>query len=762
VYPQQKPYLHLDRQEYYGGDMIHVKAYLLNGLNHYPDTLSTNLYVELISPSKTRVEIKRFQMFQGFGIGDFHLSDTLPEGLYQIRAYTSWMKNFDPGFFFVKNFPIVNPAYSLRISPRQARENRKELTEREKLSEDIDLQFMPEGGDLVTGLTSTVGFKAVNPLGKGVDIDGRIVDEKGLTVTEFRAFHKGIGRFSLRPEKDKSYSALVKSGDRELRFPLPKPLETGLVMSAEIRSGQVEISLNRNGMPTADKTANEVIVVAQVGGQIYFREIVTLVEGSHQMKIEKRFFPSGIIQITAFSGRGIPLAERLIFNNRFDAMYIRMVASDTSIDDSRKILLRIFTNDASNNPLTANLSLAVTREKATTLPVNSDNMVSHLLLASDLKGFVEDPWEYFRDKSPVMEQALDNLMLTQGWRRFDWTKILAGEFPQVKYHEERGIAIYGQVQRNFFGLPLKDCKVQLSILNAYNDVFSQFTNEKGYFLFENMVYFDTISVKIEAWRRNGRKNLVIVVPDEEVTREMPMEGDYSLITESDRDKKAYRQEKYEKARVDYKKEQEELREQSKNELHGIYLEPDFVLRSKDFPMGSHTILDVMKGRIPGVNIYGDRVVIRGPTSLIGPSTPLYLIDGVPTYDVEMVKSIPVEQIDRVEVLKGPSAAIYGMRGANGVIAIYTKRGQYIRRGVIEFDMLGYSTPRTFYRPRYTPVDEPERNYTLVWEPVIITSPEGHATVVIDKPAIEGDYRFVIEGVSYMGHVGSHEEILGNQ
>jgi TonB-dependent SusC/RagA subfamily outer membrane receptor len=179
-------------------------------------------------------------------------------------------------------------------------------------------------------------------------------------------------------------------------------------------------------------------------------------------------------------------------------------------------------------------------------------------------------------------------------------------------------------------------------------------------------------------------------------------------------------------------------------------------------MGSHTILDVMKGRIPGVNIYGDRVVIRGPTSLIGPSTPLYLIDGVPTYDVEMVKSIPVEQIDRVEVLKGPSAAIYGMRGANGVIAIYTKRGQYIRRGVIEFDMLGYSTPRTFYRPRYTPVDEPERNYTLVWEPVIITSPEGHATVVIDKPAIEGDYRFVIEGVSYMGHVGSHEEILGNQ
>jgi TonB-dependent SusC/RagA subfamily outer membrane receptor len=128
----------------------------------------------------------------------------------------------------------------------------------------------------------------------------------------------------------------------------------------------------------------------------------------------------------------------------------------------------------------------------------------------------------------------------------------------------------------------------------------------------------------------------------------------------------------------------------------------------------------------------------------------------------MVKSIPVEQIDRVEVLKGPSAAIYGMRGANGVIAIYTKRGQYIRRGVIEFDMLGYSAPKTFYQPRYDAANEPGRNYTLIWAPQILTSESGTATLVIDKPGVEGDYRFVIEGISYMGHAGSFSEVFGNQ
>ncbi len=762
VYPQQKPYLHLDRSAYYGGDVIRFKAYLVNALNHQPDTLSTNLYVELISPGQTRVEIKRLQMFRGFGSGDFTLSDTLPEGLYQIRAWTNWMKNFDPDYFFVKNFPIVNPAYRLRISPREARDNRKALDERVKQADEADLQFMPEGGDLVAGIACTVGFKAVNPFGRGVDVSGSVVDDKGQAVAEFKSFYKGIGRFVLTPEKGKRYTAVVRSGDRDMRFPLPEVLETGLVMHIENHGGEVLVSLQRQAPETADKTANEVIVVAQLGGRIYFREIVTLEQGSARLRIEKRFFPSGILQVTAFSGRGVPLAERLVFNNRFDAMHIGMSASDTSIDNQRRIMLRVRATDASNNPLVANLSLSVAREKSDMPPTNNDNIVSHLLLTSDLKGYVEDPWNYFSERTAFMEQALDNLMLTQGWRRFDWSKILQDEYPVVKYHEERGIAVYGQIQRNFFAIPLKDCKVQLSILNSFNDVFTQYSNEKGYFLFDNMVYFDTISVKIEAWRRNGRRNVVIAVAGEEMMEAAPMKGDYSLITESERDRKTYRLEKYAKAQEAYDREQEELKEQRKNELHGIYNEPDFVLRSKDFPAGSHTILDVMKGRIPGVNIFGDKVIIRGPNSLMGPSTPLYLIDGVPTYDVEMVKSIPVEQIDRVEVLKGPSAAIYGMRGANGVIAIYTKRGQYMRRGVIEFDMLGYSAPKTFYQPRYDAASEPGRNYTLVWVPEIITSDAGTATLVIDKPGVEGDYRFVIEGISYMGHAGTFTEVVGNQ
>ena len=762
VYQQQKVYLHLDREGYRGGENMWVKAYLVNGMNHLPDTLSTNLYVELISPFLTRVEIKRFQMFRGFGLGDFHLSDTLPEGLYQIRAYTNWMQNFDSRYYFEKNFRVVNPAYSKLISPRQAKVNQKEIENREKLANDIDLQFMAEGGDLVYGLESTVAFKAINQLGKGVEIKGDIVDDQGNRVTSFASHFKGIGRFTLTPVKERKYFAVVNQGDLQLRVALSRPVETGVVMHGENAPGIIRVSLQSNKPVSSDRTANEIILVGQIGGRIYYHDILTPEKGTAQTTIRKFLFPSGIMQLTAFSGRGVPLAERLFFVNRQDHMRIRFSASDSTTDEGTKLVFSIRTTDKSNIPLFTNLSLSFTRENSPQSAVNKENMISSLLLTSDLKGFIEDPDDYFSDNSPFLREALDNLMLTNGWRRFNWSEILAGKFPEIKYHEERGITVYGQITREFFNIPLKNCKVQMSILNYYNDVYTQLSSDKGYFMFDSLVYYDTLNVKIEAWRPSGRRNLIIVLPEEKVNEVNGFQGDYSLITESERDNKLYRLEKAIESKETFAKEQAQLKEESKDQPHGLYNEPDFVLRSKDIPKGSPDILEVIKGRIAGLNVYGDQILIRGPSSIMGSNQPLFLIDGMPTHDVEAIKSIPVEDIDRVEVLKGPSAAIYGMQGANGVVAVYTKRGHYVRRGVIEFDMLGYCKPREFYQPKYLPKNEPQTNYTVYWQPVIVTNSDGKASVIIDKPQTKGDYRVTIEGISYEGHVGSINEVLSNE
>ncbi len=214
------------------------------------------------------------------------------------------------------------------------------------------------------------------------------------------------------------------------------------------------------------------------------------------------------------------------------------------------------------------MSLSVTREKSDPPVNNNDNIVSNFLLSSDLKGFIEDPYEYFSDNSPFHQQALDNLMLTNGWRRFDWASILAGEYPEIKYHEERGIAIFGQITFDFFNIPLKNCKVQLSILSSYNDVFTQITNDKGYFLFENLVYYDTVKVKIEAWRQTGRRNLLIVLPEDKINEIRKFQGDYSLVTQSERDNKAYRIERSEETKIALEKEKKD--KENSNQVRGIY------------------------------------------------------------------------------------------------------------------------------------------------------------------------------------------------
>jgi TonB-dependent SusC/RagA subfamily outer membrane receptor len=762
LYPQQKVFLHLDKDIYRGGDDMWIKAYLISGLDHLPDTISTNLYVELISPFQTRVEIKRFQMFTGYGIGDFKLSDTLPEGLYQIRAFTNWMQNFDAAFYFERNFQLINPGYRKIISPKQARINKKEIDNREQMAGDIDLQFMPEGGYMVDGIESVVAFKAINRLGKGVDTEGTIIDDKGNTVISFKSFFKGIGTFIMKPEKGKKYFAVTRNGDKDMRTPLPLPLETGLVMHAEDYPNKVSLRLISNKIPTADPTANELILVGQVGGRFYYKELVRLENGKAELEIPKAGIPGGIMQVTAFSGRGEPLSERLVFVHSLEYMKINISASDTLTDEGKKIVLYIQTTDGNNNPLEANLSLAVTRQLPAQSPVDHDNILSNLILSSDLKGYVEDPLEYFESQSPGTLKALDNLMLTQGWRRFDWNKILAGEYPKIDYYEERGLTVFGKVTHDFFNIPLKNCLVRLSVMDAYNDVFTQSSSKNGTFLFENMVYYDTVSIKIEAFRPSGRRNLLIILPEEKENNVVGQQGDFSLTTLSERDNKAYRLEQAEKSQQAYQKEQERLKEERKNELTGIYGEPDAILRSEDLPKGNNNILEALKGRIPGVQVNGDQVLIRGRSTIYGSSQPLFLLDGMPVNDVGIIRAIPLEDIERVEVLKGPSASIYGMRGANGVIAVYTKRGHFMVRGMIEFDMLGYNTPREFYQPKYKPGQEPPGNYTLLWKPVIITSSAGKARVIFDKPLIHDNYLFNIQGISYVGHVGFAESLIFNQ
>ena len=756
--PQQKVYLHLNKPSYSAGENIWFKAYIINAVTHMPDTMSTNLYVELINSGEVISQIKRIKITHGFGYGDILLKDTVPEGLYQIRAYTNWMRNFSKDYYFTHNFLVKNQEFKKLITKREANINKRKIRHAKKKAASFDLQFFPEGGYLVDGLESVVGFKAVNTYGRSVKVRGDIYDSGKNKITSFSSFHGGMGAFYLTPEYKMNYYAIVSSEKvKNVKVELPKPLQTGVVLTVD-NSGDkyISIELKSNRPETKDRMANEIVLIGQVRGRIYYSSIVNLADNNISLSIDKKDFPSGVAHLTVFGKRYVPLAERLVFINHKDEMSINIKTERKKSPDNDSLYLYFDVSDAEGYPVQSNLSLSVLGVIDAEANDPGTSILSYLLLSSDVKGYIENPGFYFHNDSLKTIKALDHLMLTQGWRRFAWEEMLNDEHPEIKHEPERYITIEGRTTGEIFKRPLKNCDVRLTILDEYNDEFLQVTGDKGYFKFSNLIYYDTVNLKIEARRRNKRKNVLITLNGEERDEIFNFFGENLLTTVSEIDIKKYRMEKH----AEYKKElmEKEKRERERNKLTGIHSHPDHVITSDQIPSGYSNVLQVIQGRVPGVLVTGNSVNIRGKKSFLLSSEPLYLIDGVPVNDVGSVLAIPVDDIDRIEILKGPNASVYGSRGANGVIAVYTKRGYFMKRGVIEFQMLGYSTPKKFYQPKYqvddTLMQVSKEPSAVFWKPVIQTNLAGRSMTGFSIPGNSNKYRIIVEGISYKGDAGN--------
>ncbi|MEK7256342.1 MAG: hypothetical protein AAB316_16430, partial [Bacteroidota bacterium] len=174
----------------------------------------------------------------------------------------------------------------------------------------IDLQFLPEGGELVAGIGSVVAFKAINEFGKPADVEGKIFNSKGQPVADFKSYHQGMGAFDFTPQPEETYSArLTKPEGIAENYPLPEALPRGFALKINpLQSDKLHVEIN--------STENEALHVALVSrGEIYFTQTLAPQAGSHRLEIPTAALPIGVAQITLFDSREIPRAERLVFLN---------------------------------------------------------------------------------------------------------------------------------------------------------------------------------------------------------------------------------------------------------------------------------------------------------------------------------------------------------------------------------------------------------------------------------------------------------------
>lgn len=338
----------------------------------------------------------------------------------------------------------------------------------------IKLAFYPEGGDLVNGLESRIAFKALNEFGKPADVEGEVTDSKGNVVASFTSFHQGMGAFNLKTEAGEKYFARIsKPVGNNQTFELPEMMPRGYVINID--------NENKNEIGVAiNSTENEELsLVAQVRGKIYYATAVEAKQGLNKITIPTNLFPIGVSQVTLFDSKGIARCERLVFVNKDKQLNIEIKTDKDKYLPREKITATIYVKDERGMPMPANISLTVTNDQLLSFADDKQgNILSELLLQQDLKGKVEEPAFYF-SKEKKADKALDFLMMTNGWRRFTWEKIMTNEIPAITYQGEK-TRIAGTVIDATKGTPVANATI------SFNDKQRVQTNDKGQYTIKGL------------------------------------------------------------------------------------------------------------------------------------------------------------------------------------------------------------------------------------------------------------------------------------
>lgn len=635
-------------------------------------------------------------------------------------------------------------------------------------SNDVDVQFLPEGGALVEELPQKIAIKALNGSGNGEDVKGKIVDETGETITNIGTSYLGMGSFTLNVQPGKIYTAKINFKDgSEKDFKLPIAQKTGYALTVNnVDTGKVSIKI----MASASLTnGDELKIVAQHGGNIYYVSKAKVDKQVLIANIPRSKLPSGVVQFTLFSVTNQPIAERLIFNkNKLDVIDLKLNSSDASSLRKGK---SSFTFDAANEekPILGSFSVSVTNAtKVTPDEDNESNIYASLWLTSDLAGHVEKPNHYFLNDDAKTTRELDNLMLTQGWRRFLWRNVINSAGPAITYKPEQSISISGTITKG--GKPVPNGKVMLMSTKGGFLVLDTVTNEEGKFNFDNLAFNDSTKFIVQARTKADRKFVDInvdAVPYQIVTKnknsaDVDVNVNNTLmkyIKESDnyfneltRLGLLERTIKLDEVVVTEKR----IVAKNSSNLNGAG-NADFVLGAKDL-QSCVTLSQCLNGRLPFV-------VFRGgiPYSTRSLNTPMtIMLDGMEV-DGEFLDNLNANDIETIEVLRSvANTAIYGSRGGGGVLVITTKRGgsevsyNNYAPGIVVLNPKGFAASREFYSPKYdngTTTNRADFRSTIFWSPQVVADKDGKAKFDFYNADEAGTYRIVIEGIDAFGHLG---------
>ncbi len=753
-YPHEKMHIQFDRTMYNVGETMFYKLYILTGMEW--SDLSKNVYVVWYDHNGAFLKETVAPLFQSSAKGSFEIPSDYKGDFLHVKAYTRWMLNDDSVFLYERNIPI----------------NQTVVTKPKSISK-TKVEVFPESGELVNEIYSKVAFKATNASGKPVFIKGFLVNSKNKVIDTLKVAHDGMGVFKLKPIAGESYQLNWTDENAQKGItPIMSVKKSGVVLSVTMDSEKAYAQVERTlDVPSNFKKMR--LLVHQNQHLFYtvaFKGEDRLVQRA-SLPIEE--MPTGIVQFSLFTEDWLPIAERIIMvNNRLHEFNAQVSIQIANVNKRGKNVLELLVKDTT----AANMSISIT--DASIVMPEQQTIYSDFLLSNDIKGRVYNPAYYFSSDADSVAAHLDLVMLTNGWRKFDWNKIKNGVLPTLQYpaetemmkltgkiYESKATRIADDLLLNLI-IRGKDSSKRMLFLPVGKD--GRF-EEKSTFFYDTARIFYTLNGKtkiaspvihfengllnqnfkkiefgennfINSWSDSiARAKLNSILLEQERQRKLAASLTLTEVVVKSRTKSPVQilDEKYAK---------------------GLFSGGDgisFDLSADANIVSSIDILTYLQAKVPGLTITTNG---QQPSATWRGSNTDFFLNEINT-TIDQVQNMSVADIAYIKAMRPPFFGSMG-GGSGGAIAIYTKQGGNNRskvdnsKGMENTVLGGYSVFKEFYNPTY---DKPSENFeidnraTIYWNPYLLTNKKSsRVRIEFYNNDISKKLQIVLEGINANG------------
>lgn len=751
-------YTHFNKSTYIAGDDIWFTSYVLNPVSKKLNDSTSKLYVELWSPDRQLISRKILLVEAGTANHYIHLADSLMPGTYCFRAYTNWMRNFYEEKDFNTAITILRTDKPQGIGVNLSAQREKNPEPTNKLN--YDIQFLPESGHFLEGVNNIFGVKATDQYGRGIRVTGKVLNDQNQELMSFSTNSLGLGNIAIAEASNQQYIAKVCLPDETIcELQLPKTEPKGLIMHINPYLKDV-VWLNIQTNEATRQLNKSYHVLIHANGIVFSHYHIRFSKESMvQFKINKKEIPTGILYATLFDENLTPIAERLFYNQ--DTLKRGKLTINTEVLPNDSINLKIAIRDSLNNPEIAKLSVSILPGE-TVFNHFSNSLLSESILRPVLRGTIENPNWYFETNNAEHTIAIDNLLLTQGWRKYDWPEILKDTVHKFAYPFENAFTIKGSV-KNWIKNKTEQKSI-VTILSPQNNIMlltpvdstGAFKIEKAYLADSTWVTAVATSDKRKDWNRVIQMSIPeailgapefkqIIIPSDskseiadnipnltkgvvrlkevviKATKRKPFEGNIYAVNGC----KIF-----------------EITKENHNQFSSVelLLQTEFNVRTERSE-GDTYHFDLGRG-------------LRDP---------IMLIDGVRVSNPKEILNFPIELIEAVAVNKSGAGA--GIGGMKGVLIIKT------RTRLLQYDspestnkthlmVKGYAVPTQYFEPKYLiqpGTIEYDKYATIFWKPELVTDSKSRASFRFSVPKEIKSVTIRAEGISVEGITFLHEQ-----